>query len=161
MAEKRYWLFKSEPNAYSFTDLMNEPDGWAEWDGVRNYQARNYMRDDMKVGDGILFYHSAVKPMAVVGVASIVKEGYDDFHGLDPNDDHYDPKATPENPIWSMVDIHGERALAQPITLEEIRANPKLKDMLLIRKGMRLSIQPVTKEEFDEVCVMGGSTSSP
>ena len=162
MAEKRYWLFKSEPNAYSFTDLMSEPDGWAEWDGVRNYQARNYMRDDMKVGDGILFYHSAVKPMAVVGVASIVKEGYDDFHGLDPNDDHYDPKATPENPIWSMVDIHGERALAQPITLDEIRANPKLKDMLLIRKGMRLSIQPVTKEEFDEVCAMGGgSTSSP
>ena len=161
MADKRYWLFKSEPNAYSFTDLMSEPDGWAEWDGVRNYQARNYMRDDMKVGDGILFYHSAVKPMAVVGVASIVKEGYDDFHGLDPNDDHYDPKATPENPIWSMVDIHGERALAQPITLDEIRANPKLKDMLLIRKGMRLSIQPVTKEEFDEVCAMGGSTSSP
>ena len=156
MAEKRYWLFKSEPSAYSFTDLMNDPDGWAEWDGVRNYQARNLMRDDMKVGDSILFYHSNAKPMAVVGIASVVKEGYDDFHGLDPNDEHYDPKATPENPIWSMVDIKGERPLARPVTLDEIKKNPKLQDMLLIRKGMRLSIQPITKEEFDEVVSLGG-----
>ena len=156
MPEKRYWLFKSEPNAYSFTDLMKEPDGWAEWDGVRNYQARNSMRDDMKVGDGILFYHSAVKPMAVVGIASVVKEGYDDFHGLDPEDDHYDPKATQENPIWSMVDIKGERALGRRVTLDEIKANPRLKDMQLVRKGMRLSIQPVTEDEFDEVISMGG-----
>ena len=103
MAEKKYWLFKSEPTAYSFDDLMNDPDGWAEWDGVRNYQARNMMRDDMKVGDSILFYHSNAKPMAVVGIASVVREGYDDFHGLDPDDKHYDPKATPEKPIWSMV----------------------------------------------------------
>ena len=156
MPENRYWLFKSEPNAYSFNDLMNEPDGWAEWDGVRNYQARNSMRDDMKVGDGILFYHSNAKPLSVVGVASVVREGYDDFHGLDPNDDHYDPKATQENPIWSMVDIKGECALPNPVTLDDIKTNPKLKDMLLIRKGMRLSIQPVTKAEFDEVLLMGG-----
>jgi len=156
MPENRYWLFKSEPNAYSFDDLMNEPDGWAEWDGVRNYQARNSMRDDMKVGDGILFYHSNAKPLSVVGVASVVRKGYDDFHGLDPNDDHYDPKATQENPIWSMVDIKGECALPNPVTLDDIKTNPKLKDMLLIRKGMRLSIQPVTKAEFDEVLLMGG-----
>ena len=156
MAEKKYWLFKSEPTAYSFDDLMNDPDGWAEWDGVRNYQARNMMRDDMKVGDSILFYHSNAKPMAVVGIASVVKEGYDDFHGLDPDDKHYDPKATPEKPIWSMVDIKGERPLARPVTLAEIKENPKLKDMLLIRKGMRLSIQPITKEEFDEVVSQGG-----
>ena len=158
MPENRYWLFKSEPNAYSFDDLMNEPDGWAEWDGVRNYQARNSMRDDMKVGDGILFYHSNAKPLSVVGVASVVREGYDDFHGLDPNDDHYDPKATQENPIWSMVDIKGERALPNPVTLDDIKANPKLKDMPLIRKGMRLSIQPITKQEFDEVLFMGGGS---
>ena len=158
MAERRYWLFKSEPNAYSFTDLMNEPDGWAEWDGVRNYQARNSMRDDMKVGDGILFYHSNTKPMSVVGVASVVREGYDDFHGLDPSDAHYDPKATQENPIWSMVDIKGEQAFPNPVNLDDIKANPQLKDMLLIRKGMRLSIQPVSKEEFDEVVSMGGSS---
>ena len=156
MAEKKYWLFKSEPTAYSFDDLMNDPDGWAEWDGVRNYQARNMMRDDMKVGDSILFYHSNAKPMAVVGIASVVREGYDDFHGLDPDDKHYDPKATTEKPIWSMVDIKGERPLARPVTLAEIKDNPKLKDMLLIRKGMRLSIQPITKEEFDEVVEQGG-----
>ena len=156
MPEKRYWLFKSEPNAYSFTDLMNEPDGWAEWDGVRNYQARNFMRDDMKVGDEILFYHSNAKPMAVVGIATVVREGYDDFHGLDPNDMHYEPKATAENPIWSMVDIKGVRELGRPVTLAEIKENPKLQDMLLIRKGMRLSIQPVTKEEFDEVVSLAG-----
>lgn len=156
MAEKKYWLFKSEPSAYSFDDLMNDPDGWAEWDGVRNYQARNMMRDDMKVGDSILFYHSNAKPMGVVGIASVVKEGYDDFHGLDPDDDHYDPKATAEKPIWSMVDIKGERPLARQVTLDEIKENPKLKDMLLIKKGMRLSIQPITKEEFDEVVSQGG-----
>ena len=156
MSEKRYWLFKSEPTAYSFDDLMNDPDGWAEWDGVRNYQARNMMRDDMKVGDSILFYHSNAKPMAVVGIASVVREGYDEFHALDPDDKHYDPKATPEKPIWSMVDIKGERPLARPVTLAEIKENPKLKDMLLIRKGMRLSIQPITKEEFIEVVSQGG-----
>ena len=156
MSEKRYWLFKSEPTAYSFDDLMNDTDGWAEWDGVRNYQARNMMRDDMKVGDSILFYHSNAKPMAVVGIASVVREGYDDFHALDPDDKHYDPKATPEKPIWSMVDIKGERPLARPVTLAEIKENPKLKDMLLIRKGMRLSIQPITKEEFIEVVSQGG-----
>ena len=156
MAEKKYWLFKSEPSAYSFDDLMNDPDGWAEWDGVRNYQARNMMRDDMKVGDSILFYHSNAKPMAVVGIASVVKEGYDDFHGLDPDDDHYDSKATEEKPIWCMVDIKGERPLARQVTLAEIKENPKLKDMLLIKKGMRLSIQPITKEEFDEVVSQGG-----
>ena len=156
MSEKRYWLFKSEPTAYSFDALMNDPDGWAEWDGVRNYQARNMMRDDMKVGDSILFYHSNAKPMAVVGIASVVREGYDDFHALDPDDKHYDPKATPEKPIWSMVDIKGERPLARPVTLAEIKENPKLKDMLLIRKGMRLSIQPITKEEFIEVVSQGG-----
>ena len=156
MSEKRYWLFKSEPTAYSFDDLMNDPDGWAEWDGVRNYQARNMMRDDMKVGDSILFYHSNAKPMAVVGIASVVREGYDDFHALDPDDKHYDPKATPEKPIWSTVNIKGERPLARPVTLAEIKENPKLKDMLLIRKGMRLSIQPITKEEFIEVVSQGG-----
>ena len=105
----RYWLFKSEPTAYSFDDLMNEADGWAEWDGVRNYQARNFMRDDMKVGDQILFYHSNAKPMAVVGIASVVREGYNDFHGLDRDAQHYEPKATADNPIWSRVESKGER----------------------------------------------------
>ena len=103
-----------------------------------------------------MFYHSNAKPMAVVGIASVVREGYDDFHGLDPDDQHYDPKATAENPIWSMVDIKGERPLTRPVTLVEIKENPNLKDMLLIRKGMRLSIQPVTSEECDEIVAVGG-----
>ena len=162
MAERKFWLLKSEPTEYSYSDLLGEPDQTAEWDGVRNYQARNFLRDQMKAGDGVLFYHSSNQVLAVVGTAEVVREGYPDFHGLDPNDDHYDPKATQENPIWSMVDIKGERALARPVTLDEVKANPKLKDMLLIRKGMRLSIQPATKEQFDEVVSMGGgSTSSP
>ena len=95
MAQPRYWLFKSEPTAYSFDNLMNEPDRTAEWDGVRNYQARNFMRDDMKVGDRVLFYHSSAKPLAVVGTATVVREGYPDATAWDPNDRHYDPKSSP------------------------------------------------------------------
>ena len=95
MSEPRYWLFKSEPSAYSFDDLLKEEDRTAEWDGVRNYQARNFIRDDMKVGDGVLFYHSSAKPTAVVGTARIVKEAYPDATAWDPNDKHYDPKSEP------------------------------------------------------------------
>ncbi|CAI8011068.1 Thymocyte nuclear protein 1 [Geodia barretti] len=134
MPEPKYWLFKSEPSAYSFHDLLNEENSTAEWDGVRNYQARNFMRDDMKVGDRVLFYHSSAKPTAVVGTARIVKEAYPDATAWDPNDKHYDP---------------------QEQSRRNRLANPKLKDMLLIRKGQRLSIQPVTREEYDEIITMG------
>ncbi len=98
MPDRKYWLFKSEPTAYSFADLLAEPDRTAEWDGVRNYQVRNLMRDDMKVGDGVLFYHSSAQPMAVVGTATIVKEAYPDSTAWDPKDKHYDPKSTPGHP---------------------------------------------------------------
>ena len=155
MAERRYWLFKSEPTAYSFTDLLNEPDRTAEWDGVRNYQVRNFMRDDMKVGDGVLFYHSSAKPLAVIGTARIVGEAYPDSTAWDPAEKHYDPKSTPDNSIWLMVDIQAEKEFARPVTLDEIKQSPKLQDMLLVRRGMRLSIQPVTQEEWDEVVSMG------
>ena len=155
MAERRFWLFKSEPSAWSFADLMAEPDRTAEWDGVRNYQVRNFMRDDMKVGDGVLFYHSSAKPLAVVGTARIVKEAYPDSTAWDPADKHYDAKASPGNPIWLMIDIQGEQEFKRPVTLEEIKQNPKLQDMLLVRRGMRLSIQPVAKEEWDEVVSLG------
>ena len=155
MAESRYWLFKSEPNAYSFTDLMNEPDRTAEWDGVRNFQARNYMSQDMKVGDRVLFYHSSTKPLAVVGTATVVKEGYPDATAWDPNDPHYDPKSTPGNTVWRMVDIKADKELGRPVTMDDIRANPKLQEMMLIRRG-RLSIQPITKGEFEEIVSMGG-----
>ena len=155
MAERRYWLFKSEPTAYSFADLLNEPDRTAEWDGVRNYQVRNFMRDDMKVGDGVLFYHSSAKPLAVIGTARIVSESYPDSTAWDPADKHYDPKSTPDNAIWLMVDIQAEKEFARPVTLDEIKQSPKLQDMLLVRRGMRLSIQPVTQQEWDEVVAMG------
>ena len=155
MTERKYWLFKSEPTAYSFADLLTEPDQTAEWDGVRNYQVRNYMRDDMKVGDGVLFYHSSAKPLAVVGAASIVREAYPDSTAWDPNDKHFDRKSTPENPVWLMVDIKAEQRFARPVTLQEIKENPRLQDMLLVRKGMRLSIQPVSEQEWAEVVSMG------
>ena len=157
MSEPKYWLFKSEPSAYSFNDLLNEQDQTAEWDGVRNYQARNFMRDDMKVGDKVLFYHSSAKPTAVVGTAHIVKEAYPDATAWDPNDKHYDPKSSPGETVWMVVEIQAEAALPKSVTLADVKANPKLKDMLLIRKGQRLSIQPVTKEEYDEIVAMGNS----
>jgi len=156
MAEPKYWLFKSEPNAYSFNDLQNEADSTAEWDGVRNYQARNYMRDDMKVGDRVLFYHSSSKPLAVVGTARVVKEGYPDATAWDPNDMHYDPKSSPGETVWVVVEIKAEKEFSRPVTMDEIKANPRLQDMLLIRRGMRLSIQPVTKEQFDEIVSLSG-----
>ena len=160
MAERRYWLFKSEPTAYSFADLQAEEDQTAEWDGVRNYQVRNYMRDDMKVGDGVLFYHSSAKPLAVVGMARIVREAYADSTALDPAEKHYDAKSSPDNPIWLMVDIKAEQEFKRPVTLDEMKQNPRLQNMLVIRRGMRLSIQPVTQEEWDEVVGMDSGDSA-
>ena len=154
MAERRYWLVKSEPNAYSFDDLRNEPGQTVEWDGVRNYQARNTLRDDMKVGDSVLFYHSNVKPMAVVGTAVVVREGYPDDTAWDPTSDHPDPKSTPDNPIWYMVDIKAEAAFQRPVTLEEIKSTPGLGDMALVNKS-RLSVQPVRPEEWRIIVTMG------
>jgi len=155
MSERKYWLFKSEPTAFSFTDLLKEPGQTAEWDGVRNYQARNFMRDDMKVGDGVLFYHSSSKPLAVVGAARVAREAYPDHTAWDPAGQHYDAKSTPDNPIWFMVEIRAERQFARLVTLEEMKGNPRLGNMLLLRRGMRLSIQPVTREEWDEIIALG------
>ena len=156
MTERRYWLFKSEPTAYSFADLLAEPDQTAEWDGVRNYQVRNFMRDDMKVGDGVLFYHSSAKPLAVVGTATIVRKAYPDNTAWDPVEKHYDPKSSPDNPTWLMVDIKAGKEFSRPVILEEIKQNPNLQDMLLVRRGMRLSIQPVTYDQWNEVISLGG-----
>ena len=156
MAERKYWLFKSEPTAYSFSDLVGEPDQTAEWDGVRNYQVRNLMRDEMKVGDGVLFYHSSAKPMAVMGTARIVKEAYPDPTAWDPSDKHFDPRSNPENPVWLMVDIQAEEEFSRPITLQEIKDHPKLQNMMVARRGMRLSLQPVAKEEWNEIISLGG-----
>ncbi len=156
MPDRKYWLFKSEPGAYSFADLQAETGQTAEWDGVRNYQARNFMRDDMKVGDGILFYHSSSNPTAVVGTATIVREAYPDETAWDTQSKHHDPKSTPDNPTWMMVDIKADREFTRPVTLAEIKQNPRLDAMLLVRRGMRLSIQPVTQQEWEEILSLGG-----
>ncbi|MCB2166821.1 MAG: EVE domain-containing protein [Deltaproteobacteria bacterium] len=150
----RYWLMKSEPGEYSLDDLKKEPDQTEHWDGVRNYQARNFMRDNMQVGDGVLFYHSGKKP-EVVGTARIVKTGYPDHTAWDPKNNHYDPKSTPETPIWYMVDIKFESEFKAPIPLKELREVPALIDMILLRRGNRLSVMPVTKKEFDTIVKMG------
>jgi predicted RNA-binding protein with PUA-like domain len=113
------------------------------------------MRDEMKVGDGVLFYHSSSKPLSVVGTATVVREAYPDHTAWDPADQHHDPKSTPANPIWFMVEIRAERQFARPVTLEEMKGNPRLRNMMLLRRGMRLSIQPVTREEWDEIVSLG------
>lgn len=148
----KYWLMKSEPNAYSIDDLVK--DKKTHWDGVRNYQARNFMRDDMKKGDKVLFYHSNANPTAVVGICEVIKEGYPDFTAFDPEDKHFDPKSKEDNPTWIMVDIKIENKLARPVTLEEIKENPKLQNMRLVQRGNRLSVMPVEKKEFDEIIRM-------
>ena len=156
MAKRQYWLIKSEPTTYSFADLIAEEDSTAEWDGIRSYAGRNTMRDDMKVGDGILFYHSNAKPNAVVGTAVVVKEGYPDDTAWDPDSEHPDPKSTPDDPIWYMVDIKGESEFAKPVSLPQIRATRGLEKMVLVNNS-RLSVQPVTKKEWDVILELGGS----
>ena len=154
MARKRYWLIKSEPGAYSYADLQQEEDQTAEWDGIRSYTGRNYMRDEMKVGDGVLFYHSNAKPNAIVGTAIVVQEGYPDDTAWDPDSEHPDPKSTPDDPVWYMVDIKAETEFQRQVTLQETRERKSLGDMVLVNNS-RLSIQPVTGKEWRTILKMG------
>ena len=154
MRQRRFWLFKSEPSAYSFADLQSEPDQTAEWDGVRNYQARNLLRDEIKVGDGVLFYHSSVDPTAVVGTAVVMREGYPDDTAWDLSSNHPDPRSTPDNPVWYMVDIKAAAAFQRPVTLEEIKSTPGLENMVLVKRS-RLSVQPVTPRSGASLSVWG------
>jgi predicted RNA-binding protein with PUA-like domain len=150
---RRYWLLKSEPDCYSIDDL--ERDGTTHWSGVRNYQARNFMRDEMKPGDGVIFYHSSAEPPGVAGFAEIAREGYADHTALDPDDDHFDPKATPENPIWMMVDVKFVRKLPATIPLAKLKETPGLEAMEVTKRGSRLSVQRVSREEFEIVSKLG------
>lgn len=150
----KYWLVKSEPSVFSIDDLAKSKNKTTYWDGVRNYQARNFMRDEMKLGDQVLFYHSNAEPVAVVGVCKVVKEGYPDFTAFDPDDKHYDPKSKKENPAWIMVDIKLKKKFKHPITLTQVKENKKLQEMKLVQRGNRLSVMPVTKTEFDEILKM-------
>lgn len=149
-ATRRYWLIKTEPDSFSIHDLAKAPQQTTFWDGVRNYQARNFMRA-MKRGDGLLFYHSSVVPPAIVGMAVVVREAYPDHTALDPHGHHYDPKATTQNPIWEMVDVKLERIFERPIPLNELRGVKQLVKMELLRQGSRLSVQPVTEKEWQTV----------
>ena len=148
-----YWLMKSEPDLYSIDDLESE--GSCYWEGVRNYQARNFMRDKMKVGDSVLFYHSNAKPSGVVGVAEVCKESYPDFTAWELESSYYDRRSSKEKPIWVMVDLAFKEKFTRTISLAEIKKNVFLHGMLLVKKGMRLSVQPVTEEEFEYICKLG------
>ncbi len=149
---------KSEPDVYPWSQLVE--DGTTHWDGVRNYQARNMMRDDMKSGDFVLFYHSNCKPPHVAGIARVCREGYPDFTAFDPNSHYFDPKSTVDNPRWIMVDIEPVISL-EPVHLADIRSNLEFEGMPLIRKGQRLSVQPVSAEHFLKICEMGGLNETP
>lgn len=146
-----YWLFKSEPETYSFTDLLAEPNRTTGWDGVRNYQARNFLRDSVKVGDGVLFYHSSTNPPCVAGIAKVVRAGHPDPTAFDARSDHHDPRSDPSNPTWYQVSIQGVEAIDPPIPLSRLREIPELAGMELLRKGSRLSIQPVSEREWKAI----------
>ena len=150
----KYWLFKSEEEVFSIDDLSKEPGKRTHWDGIRNYQARNFIRDDMKKGDKVIFYHSNSDPNAVVGVCEIVKEAYPDFTAFDKKSKYYDPKSKKDNPAWMMVDIKLVKMFGEPVTLQDIKANPKLSEMRLVQRGNRLSVFPVEKKEFNEILKM-------
>lgn len=153
---RRYWLFKSEPDVYSIHDLARDKNQTTFWDGVRNYQARNFLRDTIHVGDGVLFYHSSADRMVIAGTATVVRAGYPDHTAFDPKSCHHDPKSDPDNPTWFMVDIKLDKVFAEPLTRATLQACPDLKKMLLLQRGSRLSIQPVTEREWAAVWRLAG-----
>lgn len=154
---RRHWLVKSEPAAFSFDDLVSSPQRTTCWDGVRNYQARNFMRDEMKVGDLVFFYHSSTDPSAIVGVAEVVREAYADHTALDPKHPHFDPKSRADAPVWMLVDLRAVEPLVRPLGLADLRGVKGLAKMALLQKGSRLSVQPVTAREWEIVYRMGMS----
>jgi predicted RNA-binding protein with PUA-like domain len=151
-----YWLFKSEPECFSFADLVAAPGSATGWDGVRNFQARNFLRDQVKRGDGVFFYHSNADPPAIAGIAEVVEEAHPDPTAFDPAADHFDPKSKPNDPTWFQVSIRAVRALDPPLGLPLLRTFPELTGMELLRKGSRLSIQPVSVAEWDAVLKLAG-----
>lgn len=150
---RKYWLMKVEPSAYSIQDL--ERDGVTSWEGVRNYQARNFMRDQMQEGDGVLFYASNADPSGVTGLAEVAKPGYPDAFAWQKGHKYYDPASTPGKPLWYMVDIRHVETFPAVVPLDTLKQTNGLENMMVIRKGARLSVQPVTKAEFDIVARLG------
>lgn len=150
----QYWLMKSEPSCFSIDDLQNAPHQTSPWDGVRNYQARNFMRHDMKVGDLIFFYHSNCTPPGIVGIAEVASAAYPDYTAFDPDSEHPDPSSTPENPRWFMVDVRFVKKFPHMISLDMMKQHPELSDMQLLRKGNRLSVLPVSRADWDYILTM-------
>ena len=144
-----YWLMKSEPDVFGVDDLMKAPGKTEPWDGVRNYQARNMMRDEMKTGDQVFFYHSNCKEPGIAGIMKIVRAGYPDHTAFDPDEKYFDAKSDPDNPRWYMVDVKHMRKLKRVITLAELKSHPQLSDLPLVRRGNRLSIMPVSEKQWD------------
>jgi len=145
----KYWLMKSEPDVFGIDDLKAKPRKTEHWDGVRNYQARNMMRDEMQKGDEVFFYHSNCADPGIVGIARVVKQGYPDFTAWEPNSKYFDPKSTPDTPRWYMVDVQFVRKFKRTITLHELKEIKSLSDMPLLRRGNRLSVMPVSKKDWD------------
>ena len=156
--DRQYWLLKSEPESFSFGDLWNLTGRTTAWDGVRNYQARNYMRDEMKKGDLAFFYHSGAEP-GIVGVVEIVREGYPDPTAVDPKDPHFDPRTKNGESSWSLVDVHAIERLPRPVSLAEMRLKPELEGMPLLQKGNRLSVQKVGAAEWNAVLALAKHVS--
>lgn len=144
----QYWLMKSEPSEFSIDDLERRTDQTEPWDGVRNYQARNMMRDQMKLGDQVFFYHSNCAVPGIVGIMEVASQSYPDPTAFDPRDKHYDPKSEPDNPRWHLVDVRLVRRLGRTISLAELKAHPELAEMPLVRRGNRLSVMPVTADQW-------------
>ena len=149
-----YWLFKSEPETFSIDTLASRPKQTEHWDGVRNYQARNMLRDQIKQGDNAFFYHSNCESPGIAGIIEIVKSGYPDFTAFDPESPYYDPTSSREHPRWFMVDVRFVKKFKRIITLQELKNHPLLQEMQVTRKGNRLSITPVTKTEWDIILSM-------
>jgi len=147
----QYWLMKSEPDSFSIDDLSKRPNKTEPWNGVRNYQARNFMRDGMKKGDLALFYHSSCPEPGAVGIIEIVRNAYPDPTARDPDSPYYDPRASDDNPVWVMVDVRLKKKFREPATLKMLRAQRSLSGMLLLQRGNRLSILPLTKKEWDTI----------
>ncbi len=153
----KYWLMKSEPDVYGIQDLANEPDQTDHWDGIRNYQVRNFMRDGMSIGDLAFFYHSRCKVPGIVGTMKIVSDAYPDHTAFDPAEHYFDPKSDPEKPTWLMVDVCLQSIFPDIISLADLRQAPELADMLILRKGNRLSVTPVTASEWNHILAMAES----
>jgi len=158
---RKYWLFKSEEECYSIRDLAQEKKQTTFWDGVRNYQARNFLRDSIQQGDRVLFYHSNADPLVIAGSAKVVRAGYPDHTAFDPQEGHYDPKSDPDNPTWFMVDIQLLQIFPEPLLRTELLKSAKLKHMVLLQRGSRLSVQPVTPAEWTEIHRLAGVKDLP